>query len=121
MDRLQIPPLLLWKKQARQQKAALRAQRCYQPSDRGARRAIQKAEGQHSLQNFLNANVENAIKFLSHAAEWVKKLIITSDRVLQHFKQLDGALQVTEPQKGRNQGSGVCDQTYALLEVLMSS
>jgi len=72
--------------------------------DRGGRRAIQKAEEQHSLQIFLNASVDNAIKCLTPASEQVKRQILSSDEVLQYFTQLGRALKMTEPKEKRNQG-----------------
>lgn len=42
MGRLQNPPLSLWKKQAKQQEATLKAQGCSQPLDRGGRWALRR-------------------------------------------------------------------------------
>lgn len=103
MGRLQNPPLPPWTKQARQE-VTLRAQGCFQPLDRSGRRATQRAEGQHNLQNFLNASVENGTKYLSPTAEWVKRHNITLDGVLQDFVQPGKALKMTEPKEIRNQG-----------------
>lgn len=100
---LQNPPLPLQKKQARQQEPTLRAWGCSQLLNRDDR-AVQRAKGQHSLQNFLNASVENALKCLSPAAEWVKRQFFTSEGVLQCFTQPDRAQRVTEPKEKINKG-----------------
>lgn len=82
----QNSPLPLQNKQARQQEPTLRARGCSQPLNRDDR-AVQRAKGQHSPQNFLNASVENALKCLSSAAEWVKRQFLTSEGVFHKTKQ----------------------------------
>lgn len=100
---LQNSPLPPQKKQAKQQEPTLRARGCSQPLNTDAR-AVQRAKGQHSLQNSLNASVENALKCLSHAAEWAKRQFLTSEGVLQHSTPPGWAQRVTEPREKRNKG-----------------
>lgn len=64
-------------------------------------RAVQRAKGQHSLQNFVNASVKNALKCLSPAAEWVKRQFPTAEGVFPRSMKPGRAQRVTEK---RNKG-----------------